>query len=1148
MRSYLCFFFCILIGSSFAGEPLPSLTILLPQNRTAFQTNEWIDVSVLCASNGKSVTLTLTDGNGGKMSATFAARKSGATTTEHFHVNAALLRPDKYTLEASEGEASAKTEIEVFSHIRKSEFKLINWGRADKPAEQRIQGEDSLGFNLFYGAYGLDTNADFIRAGCDYMRCCAQGGAHQMDIRLECDWSDPYVIRGGTQRAAREAFMDRTRPNVWGVHFYDEPGLTWGKDATNNDLFTPHAVAAQRRSFESAFGFAPPDYKTLDPKNEEKVAAWNHWARWKLSLMDAYEKETAFGVSMVRPDYVSITQSQYAGTAFTDGYYFNVVRSMPIVSGHGGYDDYGPGIFNPVYTLELARARNWDKPNWYLPTWYGNMPSDRFRLEQNLCFMTNLQGMIVPPDLEPARNASARQGIVETNHLYQQLGPIFNHMPVTKPPVAILYSLSNAIHHQIENTSKNYLHEMPHGRALPIAYMAGKVTQYQFCFVLDEDVLDGTLANDHKAVILTGLDYIDPKVIAALEDFAAKGGVIIETAESSVQVKGAIKIALPAYMLDEAIINKLYGEKNYKEAEQYTTTRKWMESALPLGQAIKAELLKRGIPPIFECDQPGIIATRQVSGDVEYIFAVNASYDETSTEKHAIKAVEAKITLKRLYKELGRGVAQLEQPIRFGPGEMRVFFGTRQSIRTILSRPEVRSTLTGETPAISLNFDASSWQGITDPPVPASFHSQVSPSRLSGSVPLIIEIFDASKNERFSLYRATDGSNAKISVPLALNDVSGAWSVHVMDLMNHSVGRINFDYTPPRSFPALFGANPRAVSADRDRENLFRFARTHHAVSIVKGKSAFNDAAAERLIKILKPWGVECKVVELADASKPRELTEEEALAWCGLEPGKAKAGGGNDPKVVGFAVQGPVILLGNPEDNPMIKFLLDTRFLPYKPQPGIFPGNNRGMFAWQRDAIGRGQESVTLIAYDEAGMSEAVGSAYEAIAGIEPLMKYVLPESHSINPKAPGLDVMNYHAVQLATLTDRVDAFRVDDGKLVALVHDNTECAFQNDGLSQFNAKVLSRADYEAAVKAATPAPIAELQAAMKRHTRPDRLVKSAIQGGNWIVVTYWGGTVRIVGKEQQDIQLPQDVTALGYFNDKFVLGLADGRVFTLK
>ena len=75
-----------------------------------------------------------------------------------------------------------------------------------------------------------------------------------------------------------------------------------------------------------------------------------------------------------------------------------------------------------------------------------------------------------------------------------------------------------------------------------------------------------------------------------------------------------------------------------------------------------------------------------------------------------------------------------------------------------------------------------------------------------------------------------------------------------------------------------------------------------------------------------------------------------------------------------------------------MIKTIQEERFLPFAPKDGTFPGPGRGMIAWQRDAIGAGQESIALIAYDLAGMQEAVGSLYEAIAGIQPLVGRGLP------------------------------------------------------------------------------------------------------------------------------------------------------------
>ncbi len=148
----------------------------------------------------------------------------------------------------------------------------------------------------------------------------------------------------------------------------------------------------------------------------------------------------------------------------------------------------------------MARARDHWKPCWYLPTWYGNTTTDQFRLEQYLSFQTGIQGMISPPDCEPATNPGPRQGIVESNHLMKKLGTIFTTMPPTKPPVAMLYSLSQAIHAQTQDRKKNYVHEMPQGKNLPLVYLAGKLMQQQFLPIVEEDVLDGTLAADHKAL------------------------------------------------------------------------------------------------------------------------------------------------------------------------------------------------------------------------------------------------------------------------------------------------------------------------------------------------------------------------------------------------------------------------------------------------------------------------------------------------------------------------------------------------------------------------------------------------------------------------------------------------------------------------
>jgi len=1121
--------------------------ILLPLGRTVYQTNEWIDVSVVRsdaqALKSGDLVLTFTGADGSKFSSTFPVKAAAAQATEHLHVNGALLRPGKYTVEVAVDDAKASADIDVCTHLRKSDFRLINWGRAEGK-DQLVQGEDSLGFNLFYGNNGPNSDASpFMRAGVDFMSNCTMSGAHQMDIRMECDWSDPYVTRGGTVRVARRAFQDRTRGNVAGVHFYDEPGLTWLAG-------TPHGIPSQARSYLAAFGKEPIDFKKVDPKNPEHVKAWRHWARWKLGFMDAAWKEAQFGVSMVRPDFLSLTQSQYGWTAFTDGYYFNVVRSLPIDSGHGGYDDYGPGYFNPSFTLEMARARDFAKAEWYLPQWYGNTPSDRFRLEQYLSFQTNVQGMMSPPDLEPAINASARQGIVESNRLMQKLGPVFTTMPVTRPPVAMLYSLSQAIHTQTKDMEANYAHAIPHGQNLPLTYLAGKLLQQQFLAVLDEDALDGTVANEHKAIVLTSLDYLDPKVIAALEDYAANGGLVLMTGDCTVTIKGAKSLSVKPRMPDQEKIDELMKAKKYGELGPYTTTGKYFEAATPLAKAIKAELDKIGVKPPLESDVPSIVVTRQRAGDVEYIFAVNATYDGAKGEKNALKATAAKLSLdddkRPVYdailggpvREFKAAGGKLTGDFRFGPGQMRVFARTTHGIGSVnLATPIVSRDLVREKDPIRVEL--------------AVTLSDDKRGILCCSVPLHIEVIDPLGVLRYELYRATKLGQLQLALPLAATDPAGKWTVKVHNLLWVPFSdRKTFDYTPPARAASVAGATHRAVYFGNDLDNIFRFARLHRQVTIVKGTAPYHAAAAERLTKILDPWGVKCQVVDVATAGKARTLTEEEAKTWVGLGFGRVKPGADNPPAQVGFAVQGDVILLGNPEDNVIIKYLNENKYLPYAPKAGAFPGTGRGMVAWQRNGVGHGQESVTLIAHDTDGLSEAVGTFYEAVAGLDPLTKWALPEKDRLTAakSAPGL-VKHADVSHRMVLPDRVDAIKVEKGTLTALSHDGTVMTDSGPGKPN-TSKTVPVAELDELRKAMTVEDKAA-ETAAKAQARPDRMLKLAVAQGRWLAVAYWGGTVRIVedGKVTTEDLLPQDVTALAWSPDgmRLYAGLADGQVMTL-
>ena len=1130
--------------------------LLLPLKRTAYQTNESIHLAVVRSAPkalpAGDLTLTVTGRDGSRM--TFALSVGAvpvvgkdARTTEHVYLNARLLRPGRYTIEAAVDGATAAAELELYSHLRRSAFKLINWGRA-RGKDQLVEGEDSLGFNLFYGHYAADEEANFIRAGVDFIRCCTMGGGHQMDLRAECDWSDPYVSRGGAVRVVRQALAERTRGNVLGVHFYDEPGLTHLKHPVTGE-HTPHGIPSQVRSYRSAFGREPPPYHKVDPNNPRHVARWAHWARWKLGFMNAAWKLAQWGVSYVRPDFLSTTQSQYGWSAFTDGYYFNVVRCLPVTSGHGGYHDYGLDQFNPSFFLEMARARDLGKPCWYLPTWYGNTTAEQFRLEQYLCFQTGIQGLMTPPDIDPYQPSKkpAAQGVVESNKLAARLGTIFTTMPPTRPPVAMLYSLSHLIHKQTLDRTVNYAHGDRHGRNLPLVYLAGKTIQQPFLPIVEEDVLDGTLAAGHKAVILTGIDHLDGEVVSALETFAADGGLVLLTGDCTVNIKGAVNLAVTPKLPDQAVVDRLLAEKKYGELPPYTKLAKQFEGAKPLADAIRAELAKAKIRPVFACDNRAIVATRQAAGDIEYLFAVNAAIDPAGPRLNTAAAT-ATIDLpadgRPVYDAvLGRPTAQFKKAggqlrgaFRFGPGQMRVFARTRRPIGAVKAlTPVLRRDYTNtdaplsvETGAVLLAADGG---GV-----------------LSGSAPLRIRLIDPLDKARCDLYRATRLGMLRLSLPLAANDPAGQWTVSVRELLSGTQSSVTFGYRPARRCGAMAGLKRRAVCFGRDRDNIFRFFRVHRSVTIVQGTGDYNTAAARRLAEILKPWDVQCTIVQAADVNRPRQIPDEAAKTWVGLQFGRVNP---KKPAIghVGFDLAGPVILLGTGEDNPLIAHLLKHGFLPYAPKAGEFPGRGRGLLAWQRDAVGHGQESVTVIAHDAEGMHEAVGTLYEALAGIEPVRPLVIPTATHLTPARRADVAPQLKIAWQVSLPDRAVAMKPDGRGLIVLSRDESLSAVSADGKAA-PAKPLTPQEYRRKADEMKPTPDAAAQKAARAHPVPGRIVKFASSRGQIVAIGYWGGLVRVIGGDGKVTgarQFAHDVSGLAWMGETLVVGLSDGRVLGL-
>ncbi len=1145
MRKGFIFLLVLLALQIFAA---PQVQLLQPLGRTAYQTNELIDLSVVrsdtAALPAGLLQLLLTGEDGSKLTFSFPVSAvqlvgNNARITEHLHLNGWLLRPGKYQVNVVvDGVTLVKPAIiEIYNHIRKSTFKIIDWGSGARGADIAKLGEDSMGFNLLYSSAGGD---DSIRGGLDYMGCCMMSGGHQMDLRAECDWSDPYVLQGAKARVVRTALQFRTTPNAIGVHFYDEPGLTWLNGS-------PHDLAPQIRSYKGVFGTEPQRSTTVKADDPASIDKWKQFGLWKLGFMDASWKDAQAGVSAVSPNLMSVTQSQYGYMAFTDGYYFNVARSLPVTSGHGGYDEWG-GYLNPYLCLEAARARDMSKPNWYLPDW-DNIPSERFRLEQYTCFMLGLQGLAKPPSIAIQNPASSptSDGVVESNKTELRLGTIFNTMPAPRTQVAELYSISHLLDAQTKNiTTVLYSHQDPHGIALNDVMNAGILDQQRISVITDEDIIDGTAAQYHKVIILPAINYLDPKVVKGLGDFIAGGGKVYLTGDCKVKIDGAINLGLPSAISDAELIKQLNAQGRQKEADPKNfTTGKAFLGVTPFAKVLKAQLLKDGIAPIFESSNPEIAAARAAYGDIEYIFAVNVKYNEAEGAMNSIKATTATISMpddgRPLYDAMIGGLAlgftkganKLTADFRWGAGQMRAYARTARPIGGVnVIAPTMTYDLTQANSPITLRINAmlmDTQNGV-----------------LVGSAPMQIVVTDPLGAVRYDLFRATDQGICQINLPLAANDPTGKWTVAVSELLSNKTGSATFTVTAPKRNGAVAGASQRAVVFGNDNEHIFKLFRTHQDVTIVKGLSEYNIATANQLAESMKPWGIRCKIVNAADVNKAREVSAEEAKTMCGIDyvsTGQIKAGRDNSPALVGYDIQGPVVLLGTPEDNPLIKNIVAQKVLPYIVSAD-FPGRGHGLVAWQLDIIGHNQESISCIAYDSTGMNEAVGSLYEAGAGLMPLTPVTQPsEATVIVANQPAnLSPAAKISWQLL-LPDRAQWMKATDTDLQVCTIDGSVSQIKGD-------KLVSTVTATAADLAVPKAAIAPIPEACKTSLLSARVVKFVAISNDFTAIGYWGGTLQVfdnAGNLKTQQMLPQDLAGLQWVGTTLAAGLADGRVIGL-
>ena len=449
-----------------------------------------------------------------------------------------------------------------------------------------------------------------------------------------------------------------------------------------------------------------------------------------------------------------------------------------------------------------------------------------------MSFITGIQGMSSPPQFSVKGLSAAAN--TECNQLYQKIGTIFTKPEYTNQDLTILYSKSN-----------QYYLTHNDGKGLATVYLATKLLQYPIQGVLEEDILDGSLAANHKAIIVTGVVHLDAvPVVAGLEGFVRNGGVVLETSDCTVPIAGATILPINPDAKLNALIAKASAITDPKAMAAamlpLTSFNACIDNARPVAALIKTALLKAGIKPTFQSSVDTIAAEKQVRGDIEYDFAVNFTVDRHDDPAAggvgAPVATTAKITLP----DDGRPVfdAVTGKPVEFSHGVATLQFGPGQMMAFARPIRPIGGVQVGQ-PIINRDFTRD-----TDPQHVEITASLVDNQQkfIAGSAPMEIKVIDPLSVVRYDLYRCAVHGQLNENVPLAANDPKGTWTVDVIELLSETHGTSTFTYQPAETCGALAGMTARSVVFGDDIPNIFRFFRDHRNVTIVAGSSAWDAA------------------------------------------------------------------------------------------------------------------------------------------------------------------------------------------------------------------------------------------------------------------------------------------------------------------
>ncbi|MDL5053517.1 hypothetical protein QQ056_08175 [Oscillatoria laete-virens NRMC-F 0139] len=905
--------------------------------RTYFYDNEPIDMVIPSRKDKETVVLSSQTG------VTRSIQVPAMGGQLHFRIQPLALSPGSWTVKA--GDTSGT--IVIASNVRGTPYTFYNyqswiddevpmygeWLKAKWPSEKQVELFRTYGINVMQlqnGGIPLTPRTQdlAIQAGTKFTSLNNVAGQHQPGGAAN-DWSVPEVIIGTRRGVQHSAQVLRRAPGFLGVHYADEPGLTYGirnPDGTyspyhqgapipdqNTHYFGPLAVPTQHDLYKKKTGKPLPDL--FNP--QANLEAWLDFMRFRTTILgDVFGQYTA-DIHQIDPNLIGYSQL-YAWMFLSDGEYpAENTKGVDVISTHA-YIDHMLGLWYPIHESDAMRDGSWDKPLWMMPSFAGmiRMPTVYGAMSRKL------EGL--------GWDRTTMPDVPETKKLAERMVPISGMLhDVTKPrdAVAIFYSRDQYLV-EITKDLKNTYAGRDYAARLVVAWIMSNATQRPASRIVEEDLLAGR-ASKHKVIIAPQLTYARPEIKAALEKFIAGGGLLLMDQSATLEIKGATK--LPFTFVDWwAAVFPGGPTFNYQ-----TIFEKEIVAHLPaFNQAIGNHA-----PPLVKADSPWLLTSEQLAQKGRYIWLVNMRH--TTTQE--MLPLQTSVTLP-------------EAPAIYDVFQRKLLDSSTLS----LDMPAGDAAIYALMPAKIQSVQVTAKTAPSKVTISVEVLGEKAP--VDAVIPLELELLspDGSLIKKFQ--RATKSGKFTETIDLGNAPMPGAYKIKVTELL----GNLHAE----SAFEPLSSVKDFATVAPVDVYDISHLQRT---IKENSGKTMLvlygdekDKPVAQQVAKLLESRKIKTKIDAASNHVKVREGWNPHVYytACIYSEP---------------LEISGPAVLVGDKENNPLIKRLVDVHVTPL-PVSERYPGKGRAMVYWARSILGLNKDLVILYGGETAPLERAVKALGESL------------------------------------------------------------------------------------------------------------------------------------------------------------------------